>query len=464
MSVTRAGPFWWATIKGKHLRIDRDLKVLSFEVTLRKEDVPSLKFEISNATKTLLSDPDFVLGAEVTFKYGYEGKGWWSPERTFVISELQVNYPPSGHSTIVYVALSKSVAASKIKRSSIVEEGQTVRDFLDSFAETYNWIVRGPTETPAMHGMYQTNESDLGMVRRLIREFGYEMTIKDEGGTPVLEFWGDIEEVKATKFWTYQGGSGDHNAGIISFSPKVSRFNKPSARRASSIDPSTKQPFSERGSDTTTERTTTGEAPISTENTYINGETKEVSTQVVFPGESDTSEVESSPEEVSESVVDAPADADPWYPSEEIDEVGSCDPEELKRKQGGRFKEDERKMNKGTLVLVGDPDVEVGTVALLAGLDAPLNGNWVVDEVVHKVAPAPYLITMKVRKKSFSKVKESVGCVPSKRSLATSNSETGVDSKTGEVNGQTLWETMESLLTPVTVIDGETKRVTREVR
>jgi len=453
-----AGPFFQASVDGQDFREDLKYKVLSFEVQLRRKELANLKFTIDNSEKTLLSEPSLALGKRVKFRYGYPTLNLWSVQRNFVISEIDPNYPQRGDPSVSYMAVARSFQASKLRRSDVIRQGKTLGQLVEGLTTKYQWTYVDEGGTPSIRTIYQSNESDIAMIRRVARDYGYEVFTFEKDGVINLRMSKDLEGSVPEKLWGYQrGGTGLPLESLISFKPKISRFNKPSGSRRTGIDPSTKEPQSKRASDTTTERDMGGEAAVSSETWSVSGESGKWGQGLMFPESSLAADEKPdySPNDQEDGYyLEKPASPNPLEPSEDISECPSVSEKETKSLADSKFKEDERKMSRGTAVILGDPDIVVGMVIHLEGLDEPLNGNWVVEGVIHKVAPAPYLTTSTMRRKAVRKARD-LGCVPSPLSKAKANTDAPLEEE--KQNG-------EAPLVEVTVVDPETGKFSKELR
>jgi len=158
-----------------------------------------------------------------------------------------------------------------------------------------------------------------------------------------------------------------------------------------------------------------------------------------LPGE----EPQSFPDEDGVSYIDRPSSDNPWAPTEDVQECPALGDEELKNKADSAFKADERKMSTGEAKAIGNPILIAGAVIEMRGLDEALNGNWTVEKVVHEVAPAPYLMSLSMRRKAVSRG-DDIGCEPGEGG--------------GEENDDPADDNPKELVSYI-VIDGDTQEV-----
>lgn len=256
------------------------------------------------------------------------------------------------------------------------------------------------------------------MAKRVASSYGYEFILDDAQEIPVMRVYRDFDEGAPEKRWTYQGGPGLPNSGIIQFRPKVKKFRKASAVKCNAIDPSTKSPISGKSDDTTVERAIAGVASLMSQLYVANPEDGQAGVQsypegVFTDGDQDFAFQGPLTE-------DQAASSNPWGPSETAHETPGSGKEETKENTDATFRDNERGLASGSITMLGDPDIVASTLVELQGLDAPLNGLWLVTEVIHEIAPAPYLIKCEMAKKGLGKAGD-LGCTPSDASLSVPN-------------------------------------------
>ena len=65
---------------------------------------------------------------------------------------------------------------------------------MEAVAAAYGWEMDCPDDTPTLRTIYQTNESDIHLLKRVVSDYGYELVIDTDENTPKIVVKAGLDE------------------------------------------------------------------------------------------------------------------------------------------------------------------------------------------------------------------------------------------------------------------------------
>jgi phage protein D len=334
---------------GKAEPIDLSDRVISFTYQDSEKKADKLTMTVDNFTGEAWDEATFKKGNIIRIRWGYPG--YMTPEREVVITGAK------GGQIMTVEAKAKSVL---MHRKTVCEtyEDALPHEVVEVIADR-NGFGADARRVQAVDVprsiINQPNISDARMLSRLAHKYGFEFFIDFDG-----LHWHerDLAQSPKREFRWYNGEITNRSA-IIDYNVENDLTAKPAKTTYRGINPKTKKPYGETGSNAETQRTTVGEVVEVLD--FETGEWKQ--------------ETRSASEEEKPSAEDSAQKA--------------------KKRADGRFRKVSQRSVHLTLVVIGDPLLLAKTLVFVTGIAKRLTGRYYVKEVTHAIANG-YQMTLKL--------------------------------------------------------------------
>ena len=412
----------WAVVDGVNVDISETVSNLKYKKAIEKENEISFSVERSYVEK--LSNGILRRGQTLIFQFGFKG-GKQSPLQKARVVEIKRKYAANVSFTVRARDLGN---AMKKSYSDKIWDGLTTSEICKVIAPRYGLEFFGEDTNYVWSSYPQGQKDDYSFLQELVaKEQDGNYNIYVDSGKLVLEKRG----LDRASFLTFEYGKGNR---VISFEAieeeKTASAGGVANANLAGFDPNNKETI-EATANKDTEATNVDLGQYG--NTYsANGEL--LSTELNVAERFVVDRLFGSSDQAQDETTFGTKEITPLETKEEV-----------VNKANTNYKAAKLKLKKGKLKIMGEPDIKLNSVVTIRGVLAQDEGNYLVQEISHDLAPSGGFTTV-------------LSMLKNGRSVATSAAEVAATDPT-KVNVTVGPEAVEAV-TEVFRFDAEGNRLT----